>query len=98
MLRKAKLKLLALALALLVLTPGCIGSFALSHDVWSRNMKIDNKTGRECLFLALLVVPVYEIAVIADMLVFNTVELFSDENIWASPEGETSSSRMDMEP
>lgn len=76
--------LLAPLLFALTLIPGCIGTFALTREVWSRNSSIENKIGREALFLALILVPVYEVTLIADMLVFNTAELFTDENIWAS--------------
>jgi hypothetical protein len=94
MLRKKTL--LALLLATSLLAQGCIGSFALTKDVWTRNEKIDNKVGREALFVLLLVVPVYEVACLADMIVFNTVELFSDDNPWAAPQ--SIESRADMEP
>lgn len=95
MTRKKRLWLVSLALLLLATTPGCIGNFALSHEVWSRNKKIDNKVGREAAFVALLIVPVYEVAMLADLLVFNTCELFTDENLWGQS---TSESRPDAEP
>ncbi|HZV02531.1 MAG TPA: DUF3332 family protein [Planctomycetota bacterium] len=94
MFRKSKSLLASVALSLALL-PGCIGTFQLTHEVWARNEKIENKIGRECLFLGLLIVPVYEVAVLADMLIFNTAELFSDETLWSSQGGEP---RTDVEP
>jgi hypothetical protein len=93
---QGKKKLLSLLLALTLMTPGCIGNFALSHEVWSRNMKVDSHFGREALFLGLIIVPVYPIALIADLLIFNTVELFTDENLWSTSQPPESST--DVEP
>lgn len=76
-------KLVALGLALtLSVTSGCFGEFAITRDVYRRNKGIDSKAGRDAAFVALLIVPVYEAALIADLLVFNTVELFSGDNPW----------------
>ena len=93
MLRKKVLLPLVLVLAMSILNQGCVGTFALTHEVWERNMKVENKAGREALFLGLLIIPVYPLALIADMLIFNTGEFFSDENAWS-----TSESRSDQEP
>ena len=86
MLWKKVLQPLVLVLAMSILFQGCVGTFALTHEVWERNMKVENKAGREALFLGLLIIPVYPLALIADMLIFNTGEFFSDENAWSTSE------------
>jgi hypothetical protein len=88
------------AIALLTLsmfTPGCIGNFAMTHDVWTNNMKIENGFGREMMFLGLIIIPVYEVALLADLLIFNTAELFTGESIYGSPT-KTPESDTDLEP
>lgn len=77
--RPQRLAILGVLLGLSA-SSGCIGEFALTRDVYRRNRSIDSKAGREAAFLALCIVPVYEAALLADVLVFNAVELFSGEN------------------
>jgi hypothetical protein len=72
--------LAALALVIASASGGCYGSFAVTREVYSRNRRVDGKAAREGVFIALILVPVYECALIADLLVFNTVELFTGDN------------------
>jgi hypothetical protein len=72
--------LAALVLTFLVLSGGCYGSFAVTREVYRHNDHVDGQAAREGVFLALIIIPVYEAAVLADLLVFNTVELLSGHN------------------
>jgi hypothetical protein len=72
--------LAACALALFCAVPGCVGSFAVTRTVYKKNVQIENRAAREGLFLALLIVPVYPVALLGDLLIFNTIELFGGEN------------------
>ena len=73
----------ALALVLSLASSGCIGQFALTKDVYTRNQRVHDKVAREAIFFGLCIIPVYELALIADLLVLNTIELITDENPWA---------------
>lgn len=58
----------------------CIGSFALTNRLLSWNRSIGNKIVNELVFFAFLVLPVYEVAAAADMLVINSIEFWSGSN------------------
>ena len=63
----------------------CIGSFGLTNSVLSWNKRATgNKFVNELIFLAFHIVPVYEIAYLADALVLNSIEFWSGSNPTAS--------------
>lgn len=70
----------AIALAGTLLFSSCIGSFNLSKKVLAWNQTIDNKFVNEVVFVALWIVPVYEVCMLADILVINSIEFWSGEN------------------
>lgn len=70
----------ALILAGSMTFSSCIGSFALTNKVLAWNQTIDNKFVNEVVFIALHIVPVYEISVLADALVINSIEFWSGDN------------------
>ena len=77
-LRAVKFSLLAL---FLIGSPGCLGRFALTTEVRQFNLEItDDKWGRELVFVGLYIIPVYEFATLADLLVVNSLEFWSEEN------------------
>lgn len=63
-----------------ILLSSCIGSFALVNNLKDWNQGIGNKFVNELVFIALHIVPVYEIAVLADVLVINSIEFWSGNN------------------
>lgn len=63
-----------------ILFSSCIGSFSLTRKLFSWNQSIGDKFVNELIFVALLIVPVYEIACLADLLVINSIEFWTDEN------------------
>ncbi|NDW13879.1 DUF3332 domain-containing protein [Bacteroides sp. 214] len=75
--RKSKLKLLSLVLAGSFLFSSCIGSFKLFNNVLSWNKGVGNKFVNELVFIALHIVPVYEIAGLVDVLVLNSIEFWT---------------------
>ncbi|HZU95764.1 MAG TPA: DUF3332 family protein [Planctomycetota bacterium] len=77
---RTRRRLAALALALLVASSGCFGSFAVTRSVYRANDHVEGQAAREGVFLALVIVPVYEAALLVDLLVFNTIELFGGHN------------------
>lgn len=78
--RRTRRRLAALALVIASASSGCYGSFAITQEVYKRNRRVDGRAAREGVFIALILVPVYEVALLADMLVFNTIELISGDN------------------
>ena len=71
----------AIMLAGLSLTlNSCIGNFALTNKVLSWNKQVGNKFVNELVFFAFWVLPVYEVTVIADALVLNSIEFWSGSN------------------
>lgn len=58
----------------------CVGSFALSNRVLSWNRGIGNKFVNELVFFAFWVLPVYEVTMMADVLVLNSIEFWSGNN------------------
>lgn len=78
--KKRILSVAAVALAGTLLFSSCIGSFNLSKKVLAWNQTIDNKFVNEVVFVALWIVPVYEVCMVADVLVINSIEFWSGEN------------------
>lgn len=58
----------------------CIGSFGLSNKVLSWNQQISNKFVNELVFIGFWILPVYEISMIADALILNSIEFWSGSN------------------
>lgn len=75
-------KLLALSLLLAGSVPqtGCIGSFALTDKVFQWNRGLGSIVVQEIVFLAFCIIPVYEITVFADAVVFNIIEFVTGSN------------------
>lgn len=66
-----------LLLAAALLATSCFGSFKLSRTIWSFNKDVGGKWGQEAVFLAFIIIPVYEIALLVDAVVFNTGEFWA---------------------
>ena len=62
----------------------CIGSFGLWSNLKDWNQGVSNKFVNELIFVAFHIVPVYEIAYLADVLVLNSIEFWSGSNPTAS--------------
>lgn len=69
-----------MALAGSMMFTSCIGSFSLTNKLLSWNNRIDNKFVNELVFIAFMIVPVYEVAALADILVINSIEFWSGSN------------------
>ncbi|MCD7916009.1 MAG: DUF3332 domain-containing protein [Tannerellaceae bacterium] len=78
--KKSLTLLLATTVAGSILFSSCIGSFNLTNKLLSWNKEIDSKFVNELVFIAFHIVPVYEIAVLADILVINSIEFWSGKN------------------
>jgi len=71
----------ALALTLVWPQTGCIGSFGLTHKIYSFNKEVSpDLVVQELLFLGMNIIPVYPVGVFIDAFVLNIVETFTGEN------------------
>lgn len=72
----------AFALALVLAAPGCMGSFHLTRTVFAFNQQVsDSVVVRELLFIGFVVVPVYEVSLVADAVFLNIVETARKESL-----------------
>jgi hypothetical protein len=77
-----RIALLLVALMMLgTANTGCLGGMAVSGKVMKFNLDVhEDKWVREAVFLALYVIPVYEFAGLADLLVVNSIEFHTGTN------------------
>lgn len=77
--------LAAIVLGMFVLT-ACTGTFTLTKKVHKFNRDFDNKWVEEAVFLAFVIIPVYELTTLGDALIFNTMEFWTGSNPMAATE------------
>ncbi|MDE5694193.1 MAG: DUF3332 domain-containing protein [Duncaniella sp.] len=78
-----KKRLIPVALVAAISAPlftSCIGSFALTNKLLSWNNSIGSKIVNELVFIGLWVLPVYEVSVLADVVVINSSEFWRGSN------------------
>lgn len=63
-----------------LLGSSCIGSFTLSNKLLTWNKQIGNKFVNELVFFAFWILPVYEVSLLADVVVLNSIEFWSGSN------------------
>ncbi len=86
---------LAFALAaLLFAQTACFGSFGLTVKVWEFNRSVGSKWVQEILFLAMVIIPVYEVASLVDAIVLNTAEFWTGNNPTANADMEIGEERV----
>ena len=72
--------------ALLATTSACYGPFNLTRSVykWNGNVKgsgeVSEKWMKEIIFLALVILPVYQLSSLADAFIFNSIEFWTGQN------------------
>lgn len=71
---------LTIALACTIFMYSCIGSFGLTNKCYDWNNSIGDKWINELVFLALNIVPVYEITIFVDAVVLNSIEFWTGNN------------------
>lgn len=77
--KKLKISVACLILSSIICS-SCIGSFGLWSSLKDWNNNIGNKFVNEIVFLAFHIVPVYEVAYLADVIVLNSIEFWSGSN------------------
>ena len=72
-----------LATVLSVTAPACYGSYSAFHAVHKWNGKVTNsKVGNSVIHFALWIIPVYELVILGDFFIFNTVEFATDKPVF----------------
>ena len=74
---KKTFKLTALLLVATIMFSSCIGSFRLTNKLKDWNEGVGSKWVNELVFLAMHIVPVYEVAIFVDAVVLNSVEFWT---------------------
>ena len=76
-----KLKLAGLLACIGLLTPSCLGPNNAFRSVHNWNAEVsDQDAVNEIIFIAMVIVPVYGVALLGDYLIFNTIEYWSGDN------------------
>lgn len=78
--KTTKMKVLCVALGCSLMCSSCIGSFGLWNNLREWNQGIGHKFVNEIVFLAFHIIPVYEVAYFADILILNSIEFWSGSN------------------
>ena len=68
------------ALSASMMMQSCIGSFALFNKVKNWNEQVGDKFVNEIVFVAMWILPVYELCFAADLFILNSIEFWSGEN------------------
>ena len=81
--------LLICSLTFTTMLTSCYGSFKAFNGIrnWNQNVT-NNKWANEIIFLVLWIVPVYELFLLGDLIIFNLVEFWSGSNPLAMEEGD----------
>ena len=88
--RKIQISLAALmVLSLSFVQTSCIGGFKLTNKVYDFNKNLGSKFVNELVFLLMVIVPVYEISLLIDGLIINSIEFWTGSNPMAMNTGET---------
>lgn len=75
------MKKLLICLTLIMFSiAGCTGSFQLTKSVNKLHREQDNRWVDELLFLGLVIIPVYGLAMLGDAVIFNSVEFWTGDN------------------
>jgi hypothetical protein len=84
------MKTMKKTLAILLIAVGmssCIGSFQLTNRVLDWNNSVDNKFVNELVFIGFHIVPVYQVTILADALVLNSIEFWGGSTNLSMNEG-----------
>lgn len=78
-----------LAAAVLSTSTGCFGEFALVRGLYEWNDSVtSNKFVKTLLFYGLSIIPVYAVAALGDVVIFNLIEFWSGSNPISMNEGD----------
>lgn len=80
-----QLATLALVATIAASQPACYGSYSAFNTVhrWNGHAT-GSKVGNSVLHFGLWIVPVYELAIVGDFLLFNTIEFLTDRPVFGT--------------
>jgi hypothetical protein len=81
-------RMVALLLALMLFSTGCIGPNNTTKRLLTWNKSIDSKWGEECVFFVIF--PAYLVTSLGDILIFNSIQFWSGKNPVDPPQGDSS--------
>lgn len=65
----------------LVMCGGCLGAFPLTKAIYNFNTGLETQTGQTLVFWAFLILPVYSLALLGDIVIFNVIEFWTGDAI-----------------
>lgn len=77
--RRTSVKVVCMLMAASILCSSCIGSFKTFNKLTKWNQSISSKFINELVFICFHIIPVYEIAYLADVLIFNSIEFWGGD-------------------
>ena len=86
---KKNFKLVAVLLSMSLMLSSCIGSFNLTNKVKDWNEGLGNKFVNELVFIGMHIIPVYELTILADILVLNSIEFWTGNSALSKKESGT---------
>lgn len=90
-----KVSVIVLLVATTVSMSGCYGPFALTSKLHDWNGQVSNaKFVNELVFVGLCILPAYELCVLGDALIFNSIEFWGGSNPIAMNAGEVEESNI----
>jgi len=91
-----KNRIVTIVLSSSLLLTSCIGSFSAFNGIreWNESAT-DNKFANELIFIALWIIPVYQIASLGDLVVFNAIEFWDGTNPIAMNDGDSETKIVD---
>lgn len=88
LMKKTTLVIMSALLVFTTTLQSCIGSFNLTKKVYELNKSVGDKWIQELVFIVFSVLPVYNIAVIVDVVVLNLIEFWTGSNPMSMNEGD----------
>ena len=88
--RKIKSLILGvLFLSITLVQTGCFGSFKLTNSLYDWNMSLGSDAGKEVVFLAFVIIPVYGVTLFIDGLILNTIEYWTGSSPMSMNDGDS---------
>jgi hypothetical protein len=81
--KKSIVPVLAVLVSGSILLSSCIGSFSMFNRILEWNRSIRDPWANEVVFLALWIIPVYEITFFLDIAILNSIEFWTGDNLLA---------------
>ena len=82
-------KIVVCLVVFVVLFAGCTGSFKATRAIHNWHSSQENKWVDEALFLVVVIIPVYGVAMLIDGVIFNSVEFWTGKNPLTASIGNT---------